>query len=93
MIDDIDLDKAKASIPQSSSTKLADMVVCYRYLGLHKDISMLAMEELGRRRGAGDTFDFEKHIETQLATLPKLGIKERDLSSFFGTIQRIIRRS
>jgi hypothetical protein len=43
-----------APMETQSSTKLAEMVVCYRYLGLYKDMSVLAMEELGKRRACGD---------------------------------------
>ncbi len=92
-IDDIDIDRAKANLLNSSSVKLADMVVCYRYLGLYKEVSMAAMEELSKRRSSGDGFDFEEHIDKQLATLPNLKLQTRDMGAFFKTVQRIVEKS
>jgi hypothetical protein len=92
MIDDI-TDQMKDSIPHQSSTKLAEMIVAYRYLGLYKDVSMLAMEELGKRRANGDTFDFETHINDQLMKLPKLDFqKQGDIGTFFSKIGTLIKK-
>jgi hypothetical protein len=91
MLDDI-TEQMKNSIPSQSSTKLAEMIVAYRYLGLYKDISLLAMDELGKRRTDGDTFDFEKHISDTLLTLPKLEIPKTDIGSFFSRIGNLVKK-
>lgn len=69
------------NIGKYSNTKLADMVIVYRYFGLYEKISIAAMEELGKRRIAGDLFEYEKYIDANLATLPKLEFKITDLQS------------
>lgn len=68
------------NISKYTSIKLADIVIAYRYLGLYEKLSLAAMEELGVRRGAGDIFDFEKYIEDNIKTLPKLEFKIADIS-------------
>jgi hypothetical protein len=64
-----------AQINQYSSTKLAEMIVAHRYLGISDTICIAAMQELGARRAAGEDFDFETFIKENSQTLPKLDIK------------------
>lgn len=45
-----------------SSKTLAAIVVAYRALGVHKDLAIIAMEELVRRKAEGDDFDYEAWI-------------------------------
>jgi hypothetical protein len=66
----MDMAKVKESIPQNSSEKLCDMIVCDRYFGFGEKIAPLCMEELGKRRIAGDTFDFESYIDQAYKSLP-----------------------
>lgn len=68
----IDEIKVKENIEKYTSEKLADMIIAHRYLGMFEGSCIIAMEELASRRGAGDTFHFEKYIADNLATLPKL---------------------
>lgn len=78
-------------IPNQASTKLADVIISYRYLGLFKDLSIKSMEELSRRRLSGDTFQFEKYIEDNLVTLPKLDMKVPNLDNIlknFGVMKK-----
>ncbi len=55
-----------------TSEALAAQIVAYRSLGFGKQISVMCMEELGRRRAAGDVFDFETFIETEVKKVPQL---------------------
>jgi hypothetical protein len=64
-----------AQLDQYSSTKLAEMIVAHRYLGISDTICVAAMQELGARRAAGEDFDFEAFIATNSGSLPKLEIK------------------
>jgi hypothetical protein len=83
-------DKIRETIPLQSSVKLAEMIVCYRYIGIYKEASMLAMEELGKRRLAGDMFDYEKYVEDKLAGLPKLDVKKPGIGSMFGMLGKMV---
>jgi hypothetical protein len=68
----LDMEKVKTNIPTFSSVKLCEMIVCHRYFGSYKEISILCMEELARRRIAGDNYNFEDYIEESLKQLPPL---------------------
>ena len=78
------------NIPNQSSVKLADMIVCYRYLGLYKDASVLAMEELGKRRMNGDEFDYEQYIKEKIAELPKMDAKKPGIGSILGMLGKFM---
>lgn len=68
----LDLDKVLENLPSYSNEKLCEMIVCDRYLGFGKKIDVMCMEELAKRRIAGDTFNFEKYIEDAQKDLPVL---------------------
>lgn len=68
----LDLNKIKDNIPQYSNEKLCEMIVCDRYFGFGEKIAPLCMEELAKRRIAGDTFDFETYIDKSHKSLPVL---------------------
>ena len=59
--------------------KLCDMIICHRYLGFNEKIAIACMQELGRRRLAGDSFDFEGYIEQEFRNLPKIELTLPDL--------------
>lgn len=77
----LDLNVVKNKIPTYSSQKLAEMVVCDRYFNCYREIAVMCMEELGRRRVDGDIFDFEMFIEKSLNDLPKLDFSVPDLTT------------
>lgn len=66
-------------IPSFTSDKLCSVIVCNRYFGSFKDMAVMCMEELAKRRVAGDDFDFESFIDNKLNSLPKLDFKIPDL--------------
>jgi len=68
----LDLNLIKENIVNYSNEKIAEMIVCDRYLGLEQKISAICMEELAKRRMAGDTFEFETYIEEAYKSLPVL---------------------
>ena len=70
----LDVALVKSKIPSYDSQKLCEMIVCHRYLGFNEEISIACMEELGKRRAAGDNYDFEEYIESAMKTLPVLNI-------------------
>lgn len=55
-----------------SSEVLAAQIIAYRALGMDKDVSILAMQELAQRRLNGDSFKFEEFIESEIAKIPKI---------------------
>lgn len=59
----LDLELVKQNVPQYTSQKLCEMIVCDRYFGFDKKVSVICMEELSKRRETGDAFDFETQIE------------------------------
>jgi len=93
-MEDLNIDQVKANISSQSAIKLADMVITYRYLGLYKEASILAMEELGKRRASGDDFDFETYIAEKIETLPKLDtnveFKGIDMGTILSTVKKYL---
>lgn len=75
----LDMEQVKANIPSYSNEKLCEMIVCDRYFGFGQKIDVVCMEELAKRRAAGDTFNFEAHIETIFKELPKINLVKPDL--------------
>ncbi len=75
----LDLDKVKENIPQYSSEKLCEMIICDRYFGFEQKIAILCMTELASRRINGDTFNFEEYIEEKYKELPVLSFEMPDL--------------
>jgi len=57
-------------IKNLNSEKLAEIIITFRYLGLLKEQSILAMQELMNRRNSGDGFQYEDFIEKELKSLP-----------------------
>jgi hypothetical protein len=82
----LDFDTVKSKIPSYTSQKLCEMIVCERYIGFYPEISVLCMEELAKRRDAGDIFEFEDYIEKAHKTLPKLDFTVPDLRSVMNTL-------
>lgn len=70
----LDLGLVKTKVPEFTSKKLCDMIVCDRYFGFNQEIAVMCMEELAKRRINGDTFDFETCIEDSIKELPPLNI-------------------
>lgn len=78
---EFDLEKIKENIPQYSNEKLCEMIVGVRYFNLEKKVSVICMEELSKRRLAGDQFDFESYIEKEYNSLPVLDFSIPDIRS------------
>jgi hypothetical protein len=72
IVSDDDIADIIKNIPKFDIVKLCDTIVCHRYISFNKQIAEACMEELGKRRASGDTFDFESYIEKELSALPKL---------------------
>lgn len=75
----LDMEQVKANVPKFSNEKLCEMIVCDRYFGFGQKIDIICMEELAKRRAAGDTFDFESYIDQEYKKLPVLNLKTPDL--------------
>lgn len=68
----LDLELMKKNMPDYSSQKLCEMIVCDRYFGCFREVALMCMEELSQRRLKGDDFKFEQYIEDAFKTLPEL---------------------
>lgn len=77
----LDPEKIRENLPQYSSQKLCEMIVCDRYFGFGQEISTMCMEELAKRRIAGDAFAFEEHINQVYNQLPSLDFNMPDIRS------------
>ena len=75
----LDIEKVKENVPSFSNEKLCEMIVCDRYFGFGERISPICMEELAKRRVAGDFFDFETYIDQAYKSLPVLNFAVPDL--------------
>lgn len=84
--EDLTVDEIKEKLPTFPSIKLADIVIANRYLGLYKELSVNAMEELGKRRVSGDKFEFETYIDDEFKKLPKLDFSLPDLGSLISQL-------
>lgn len=74
----------------SFSESLAAQVVVYRSLGLNKEIAILCMAELARRRGLGEDFKYEEYIESEVAKIPRMqGIENKaSIMNLFSSLKR-----
>ncbi len=80
----LNMDIVKNNVPQYSTEKLCDMIVCDRYFGFEQKISVVCMEELAKRRASGDSFDFESYIDKAYSELPVLNFETPDLRAVLG---------
>jgi hypothetical protein len=68
---------------------LAAYVVIYRALGINKELALLCMQQLCKRRSDGDSFEYEGFIEDELAKFPRaVEIKTKDIISLIGSISK-----
>lgn len=63
-----------ANISQFTNNKLCEIIATNRYLKIMHDEAKASMEELAKRRAAGDNFEYEKHIDQIIASLPKFNL-------------------
>lgn len=72
------------TIGQIQSKALCAQVVLYRSLAISKQIALICMDELSRRRKDGEEFNYEEYIETELKKIPE--IKPTDLKAIPGML-------
>jgi thymidylate synthase ThyX len=75
----LDIELIKSLLPQYSNEKLCEMIVCDRVFGFEQRISAICMEELAKRRMAGDSFNFESYIDQVQKEFPVLDFSTPDL--------------
>jgi hypothetical protein len=75
----LDLELVRKNVPSYSSEKLCEMIVCDRYFGCYREIAVMCMEELAKRRLAGDVFNYETYIDNSYNDLPKLNFGVFDI--------------
>jgi len=78
------IDNIKSKIPTYKSEKLCEMIVADQYFECYKEMSACCMEELAKRREAGDVFNFEQFINDSMKELPVINLIIPDL----GTVLR-----
>ncbi len=82
----LNMQEIKEKIPNFSSEKLCQIIVCDRYLNYNKELAALAMQELASRRSAGDSFDFESHIDKSLSELPQINNMSFDIRTVLANL-------
>lgn len=65
-------EELQAAVKTVQSKVLASYVVAYRTLGYNKQLAILCMSELARRRKEGEDFEYEKFIDEEIQKVPKL---------------------
>jgi hypothetical protein len=80
------LEEVKNKIPTFDSEKLCQIIVCDRYLNFNRELAILAMEELSKRRQQGDIFNFESVIEKSLSELPQINIAPLDIKTVLSKV-------
>lgn len=78
-----------AKLPEFKNVKLADIIVAHRYLGVCKALYIPCMEELAKRRIAGDNWDFEKYIDEQIAQMPKISFNLTDVNQAIEQLRKM----
>ena len=86
---DFDNNKIIENLPQYTSQKLCEIIVCDRYLNFNPELALACMKELSNRRSSGDDFKFENYIDDTYNELPKIEFSMPDLQSIFGKILKI----
>lgn len=88
LITEIDINIIKQNINNYPSQKLCDMIVCDRYFGFQKEVSLICMQELSNRRINGDQFEFENYIDEAYNSLPVLNFKMPNLNDILGSLTK-----
>ncbi len=67
------------NVSECSSSKLCQVIATARYLGSLQQEAKTSMEELARRRDAGEVFDYENTIDNLTKSLPdfKIDLKSK----------------
>jgi hypothetical protein len=84
-----DNNKIIENLPQYTSQKLCEIIVCDRYLNFNPELALACMKELSSRRSSGDDFKFENYIDDNYNELPKIEISMPDIQSIFGKLLKI----
>jgi len=71
-------------IRQAKSKDIANYVVIYKILGIHRELSIKCMEELHRREQAGDDFDYTAYINKEVEKSPKSQMSDKDKNILLG---------
>jgi len=82
-----------ADLQKYSMQKLCDIVIVAQYLGSLNKEAISCMEELARRRAAGDPFNYEEVIADGVKKLPdfKINLKSKFNIGFDFSILRNIK--
>lgn len=69
---DINTITKRLNIGFCTSKTLASYVVIYKALNIDKELALMSMNELARRRKLGEIFDYESFIDEEIAKMPKM---------------------
>lgn len=78
-VSQLNIEELKNNLPSYKMDKICQIIVCNRYFGFNKELTVYCMEELAARRTAGDSFNYEEYIENSFKELPVLNVVLPDL--------------
>lgn len=84
-------DQLREKLKDFPIEKVADIVVTSRYIGLYRNLEVEAMQELGNRRAAGNSFNYEEYIETNIKALPVINLTLPNVGSLFDAIKGFVK--
>lgn len=76
---ELDIEQMKSQLPNYSIEKVCQIIVCNRYFNFNHELTVHCMQELAKRRTAGNSFNFEGYIESSFKELPVLNVALPDL--------------
>lgn len=74
-------------LKSAKNEALCAQVIIYKALGIHKQSAIQCMEEIAKRKSDGDSFEFEKFIDEELAKFPKFVEDEKNPGLFINMIK------
>ena len=79
------------NVNEISNEVLAAQVVAYRALGVQKNLAIIAMDKIKKRKNAGDVFDFDSFITSELNKIPKITESNGSISDGLSLIQQLLK--
>ena len=76
---ELNIEEMKSKLPNFQIEKICEIIVCNRYFNFNHELTVYCMQELAKRRAAGDSFNFEEYIENSFKALPVLNVALPDL--------------
>jgi hypothetical protein len=81
----------KESIDKYSSEALCSIIASDRHLKINRELQVICLEELDRRRASGDLFDFDTCIKKKIDAYPKINMSLGKVQDLFDSVKKNIK--